>query len=48
MRLHLIGYKYIDGTLYILCNDPNVPNVYCEYSYTVIKNTWRNVSYVIE
>lgn len=43
-----IGYKYIDGTLYILCNDPNVPNVYCEYSYTVIKNTWRNVSYVIE
>lgn len=43
-----IGYKYIDDVLYIVCNDPNVPNVYCEYSINVIKNTWRNVAYVIE
>lgn len=43
-----IGYKYVDDVLYIVCNDPNVPNVYCEYSINVIKNTWRNVAYVIE
>lgn len=43
-----IGYKYIDEELYIICNDPNVPNIYCEYSLTVINNTWRKVAYVIE
>lgn len=43
-----IGYKYVNGVLHIVCNDPNVPNVYCEYSVNVIKNTWRNVAYVIE
>lgn len=43
-----IGYKYINGVLYILCNDPNVSTVYCEYSVGVIKNTWRNIAYVIE
>lgn len=43
-----IGYKYINNVLYIVCNDPNVPNVYCEYSVSVIKNTWRNIAYVIE
>lgn len=43
-----IGYKYVDGKLYILCNDPNVPNVYCEYSEEVIKNTWRQIAYVIQ
>ena len=43
-----IGYKYVDGKLYILCNDPNVQNVYCEYSESVIKNTWRQIAYVIK
>lgn len=43
-----IGYKYINNTLYIICNDPNVPTVYCEYSLSVINNTWRNIAYVVE
>lgn len=43
-----IGYKYINNILYIICNDPNVPNVYCEYSVNVINNTWRNIAYVIK
>ena len=43
-----IGYRYIDGDLYIVCNDPNVPEVECMYSYTVMRNTWRNVAYIIE
>lgn len=43
-----IGYKYIDDVLYIVCNDPNVENVYCEYSLSVINNTWRNITYVVE
>lgn len=43
-----IGYKYINNVLYIVCNDPNVPNVYCEYSLNVINNTWRNIAYVIK
>ena len=48
---HLIvvtGYKYVDGKLIILSNDPNVPDVACEYTEEVIKNTWRNIAYVIE
>lgn len=43
-----IGYKYIDDELYIICNDPNVPNVYCEYNLSVINNTWRKVAYIME
>lgn len=43
-----IGYRYVDGELYILCNDPNVPRVYCEYALSVIEKTWRNIAYVIE
>ena len=43
-----IGYKYVNNELYIICNDPNVANVYCEYSLTVINNTWRMVGYVME
>lgn len=43
-----IGYKMVDEKLYILCNDPNVANVYCEYSVDVIENTWRNIAYIIE
>ena len=43
-----IGYKLIDGKMYILCNDPNVANVYCEYSIDVIETTWRKIAYVIE
>lgn len=43
-----IGYKYVNDVLYIVCNDPNVENVYCEYSLSVINNTWRNITYVVE
>ncbi|MCM1259501.1 MAG: C39 family peptidase [Prevotella sp.] len=43
-----IGYRYVDGELFILCNDPNVPRVYCEYAVSVIEKTWRNIVYVIE
>lgn len=43
-----IGYKTINDKLYILCNDPNVANVYCEYSVDVINTTWRKIAYVIE
>lgn len=43
-----IGYKYVNNVLYILCNDPNVPNVYCEYNVNVILTTWRKVVYYIE
>lgn len=43
-----IGYKYVDDKLYILCNDPNVNNVYCEYSEDIIRDTWRYVAYVIK
>lgn len=43
-----IGYKTVNGKLYILCNDPNVANVYCEYSVDVINTTWRKIAYVIE
>ncbi len=48
---HLIvvtGYKYVDGKLIILSNDPNVPEVACEYTEEVIRKTWRYVAYVIE
>ena len=43
-----IGYKYINNVLYIVTNDPNVQNVYCEYSFSVINSTWRNIAYVVE
>lgn len=44
-----VGYRYDDhGNLFILCNDPNVSNVYCEYTEEVIQKTWRNVAYIIE
>lgn len=43
-----IGYKYVNDKLYIICNDPNVPNVRCEYSVDIIEATWRKICYVIE
>lgn len=49
---HLIvatGYKYNEeGKLMILCNDPNVSEVACEYDATLMKNVWRNIAYVYE
>lgn len=48
---HLIvvtGYFYKDGNLYFYSNDPNVPAVACVYTANVIKNTWRNIAYIIE
>lgn len=48
---HLIvirGYKYVDGNLYFICNDPNLKNVYYEYKSSTIANVWRNIAYVIE
>lgn len=47
---HLIvctGYKIVDENLIFLCNDPNVKGVACEYTDIIIKETWRNVAYVI-
>lgn len=48
---HLIvitGYYYDNGQLYFYSNDPNVPEVACVYTSAVIKNTWRNIAYIIE
>ena len=51
-RGHLIvatGYRIDEnGNLFILCNDPNVSVVACEYSESVMTNTWRNIAYVYE
>ena len=44
-----VGYRYDEnGNLFFVCNDPNVPNVLCEYTEYVMKNTWRNVAYIVE
>lgn len=43
-----VGYEYVDDKLFILCNDPNVNNVFCKYSVDVIKETWRFVAYVMK
>jgi len=42
-----VGYRFENDKIIFLCNDPNVPAVYCEYSIDVIKKTWRNIAYVI-
>ena len=44
----IIGYEYNNGTLTLISNDPNVPEVECRYSETVFTDTWRNIVYVIE
>lgn len=44
----IIGYKYENGVLTLISNDPNVPSVECLYSEKVFTNTWRNIIYVIE
>ncbi len=46
--LCIIGYTYQDGVLTFIANDPNVPEVECTYSQSVILRTWRNIIYVIE
>ena len=43
-----VGYKYINGQLYITCNDPYVQQGTCNYSETLIKTYWKFVGYVIE
>ncbi len=43
-----VGYKYINGQLYITCNDPYVSQVTCNYSATLITNNWKYIGYVIE
>lgn len=44
-----IGYEIKDdGSITIVCNDPNVKGSMCRYSLTVMNNTWRNIAYVIE
>lgn len=42
------GYKYVDGSLYFICNDPNVNEVSCLYSEEIIQTTWRGVAYTIK
>ena len=46
-----VGYKYINGQLYITCNDPyanKVEEVTCNYSADLIKTYWKFIGYVIE
>ena len=43
-----VGYQYINGQLYITCNDPYVPQVTCNYSATLLTSYWKNIGYVIE
>lgn len=43
-----VGYKYINGQLYITCNDPYVKEVTCNYSANLITNYWKYIGYVIE
>lgn len=44
-----VGYRYDEnGNLFLVCNDPNVPNVLCEYTEYVMENTWRNIAYIVE
>ena len=49
---HLIvitGYYYDNnGNLFFYSNDPNVPEVDCVYTESVIRNTWRMIAYIIE
>ncbi|HEY8444726.1 MAG TPA: C39 family peptidase [Bacilli bacterium] len=48
---HLIvvrGYRIENNEIYILANDPNMPNVYEEYKLNNFLNVWRNIAYVIE
>ena len=42
------GYYEKDGKTIFICNDPNVKEVYVEYSEETISRVWRMVSYVIE
>lgn len=46
--LCIIGYNYENGVLSFIANDPNVQEVECTYSLSVINSTWRNIIYVIE
>ncbi len=43
-----IGYQYINGNLYITCNDPYVSQVKCNYSESLITTYWKYIGYVIE
>ena len=49
---HLIvitGYYYDnEGNLFFYSNDPNVPEVDCVYTASVIRQTWRMIAYIIE
>lgn len=42
------GYYEKDGQTIFVCNDPNVKEVYVEYTEETISRVWRMVSYVIE
>ena len=42
------GYYEKDGKTIFICNDPNVKEVYVEYSEETIQRVWRMVAYVIE
>ena len=42
------GYYEKDGQTIFICNDPNVKEVYVEYSEETIARVWRMVAYVIE
>ncbi len=43
-----IGYSITDEAISFICNDPNVKEVKCTYTYDVLKSTWRNIAYIIQ
>ena len=42
------GYYIDNGKVIFICNDPNISEVYVEYSYETIENVWRMVAYIVE
>ena len=53
--LVVVGYKEVDGKVYVVCNDPNINErfgeglfVRYEFPLETFMNFWRGVAYVIE
>ena len=42
------GYYEKDGKVIFICNDPNISEVYVEYTYETIEDVWRMVAYIVE
>lgn len=53
--LVVVGYKEVDGKVYVICNDPNInerfgEGVFVRYEFPLetFMNFWRGVAYIIE